>query len=84
MALQLRQQLTRVVHTFKEVTFLPIVDSSKTERERRGEACTHFHERFGVLVDRNKEKVNCEYISDKCHALALTHQHHLVADELIS
>jgi len=56
--------------TFKVSTFLPIIDSLKTELERRGKAYTEIHEHFGFLVDQDRENLSCELISVKCHALA--------------
>ena len=73
--------------TFRVSTFLPIVDSLKTELERRGKAYTEIHERFGFLVDRNLQKdltLSYELIRAKCQALASTYKNDLVADELVS
>ena len=56
--------------TFKVSTFLPIVDSLKTELERRGKAYTEIHERFGFLVDRNRKDdkdLDGESIRAKCY-----------------
>ena len=55
--------------TFKVSSFLPIIDSIKTERERPGKAHTEIHEYFGFLVDQDRENLSCKLISVKCHAL---------------
>lgn len=69
---------------FKVSTFLPIIDSLKTELERRGKAYTDIHENFGFLVDQNRENLSCELSSVKCHTLASVYKDDLVADELAS
>jgi hypothetical protein len=70
--------------TFRVSTFLPVVDSLKTELERRGQAYTEIHERFGFLIDRNLKDLSHEFFSAKCQALALTYKDDLVADDLVS
>ena len=70
--------------TFKVSSFLPTIDSIKTERERPGKAHTEIHEHFGFLVDQDWENLNGELSSVKCHALASGYKDDLVADELVS
>lgn len=55
---------------FKVSTFLPVIDSLKTELERRGKAY--------------RENLSCELINIKCHALASMYKDDLVADEMVS
>ena len=69
---------------FRVSTFLPVVDSLKTELERRGQAYTEIHERFGFLIDRNLKDLSQEFISTKCQALALIYKDDLAADDLVS